>query len=91
MVPRGNAYSRISISGVTNEGSTPVAPALYTAKSRPSFRCFGDGLEVAGERGAWFDRDDLSFVLPDLLEDRGEQSVALGGCGLHVPEACEVR
>src|SRR5271168_4985898 len=66
----------------------PTTPKLITLGA---LRSFGDGLEVAAERGAWFDGDDPPVVLPDLLEDGGEQPVALGWRGLDLPKAPEVR
>ena len=69
---------------------TPVAPALYTAKSRLAFRVFGGGLEVGHEGRSWFDPHDASFVLPYALKERGEQAVALGRIIFAVPKAPEV-
>ena len=60
-------------------GSTPVAPALYTAESRRALGGFGEGPEVACEAWSWFDRDDLSVILPDLLEQARDDAVALRG------------
>ena len=48
-------------------------------------------MEVRHERAAWFDGDDLAVVLPDLLETRRQQAVALGGRGLGLAERGEVR
>ena len=48
-------------------------------------------MEVRYERAARFDGDDRAVVLPYLLEQRGEQAVALGGGGLGLPERGEVR
>jgi len=34
-----------------------------------------DGLKVAGECWAWFDGDDRAVVLPDVVEETGEELV----------------
>jgi hypothetical protein len=52
---------------------------------------FGCGLEVRYERAVRFDGDDRAVVLPDLLEERRQEAVALGGRGLCLPERGEVR
>jgi hypothetical protein len=49
-----------------------------------------DGFEVAGECWAGFDGDDGAVVLPDVVEEAGEQLAALGWVGLGVPEPAEV-
>jgi hypothetical protein len=66
---------RISIGGVTNEGSTPVAPAFGT----DTFGLVVEGLvgcvEVGQEGVVRLHGDDLPFVRPYLLE-QGEQELA---------------
>jgi hypothetical protein len=61
---------------------------------RPSFRGlwagFVEGLEVGGEGWAGFDGDDVAVVLPDVVEEAGDEFAALGGVGLCVPERGEV-
>jgi hypothetical protein len=49
-----------------------------------------DCLEVAGECWAWFDGDDRAIVLPDVVEQAGQEPASLGWVGLGVPEASEV-
>jgi hypothetical protein len=49
-----------------------------------------NGLEVDGEGGAWGDGDDVPGVLPDVVEEAGEELAALGGVGLCAPEGGEV-
>ncbi|WP_040599998.1 hypothetical protein [Patulibacter medicamentivorans] len=38
----------------------------------------------------WADSDDRAVVLPDAIEERGQQLAPLGGIGLDLPEAGEV-
>jgi hypothetical protein len=47
-------------------------------------------LEVRGECWVWFDGDDPAVVLPDVVEQVGEELASLGWLGLGVPEAGEV-
>jgi hypothetical protein len=37
-----------------------------------------DCLEVTGERWAWFDGDDRAAVLPDVVEQAGQELASLG-------------
>lgn len=47
-------------------------------------------LEVRGEGWAGLDGDDPASVLPDVVEEAGEELASLGGVGLCAPEAGEV-
>jgi hypothetical protein len=70
---------------VESPGSTPVAPAFVTHVSGRLWEFWPglvDGLEVAGECGAWFDGDDRAVVIQDVVEQAGEELAALGRVGL---------
>jgi hypothetical protein len=48
------------------------------------------GREVRDERGVGADGDDRPGVLPDAVEEGGEELAALVGIVLELPEAAEV-
>ena len=66
----------------------PLAPVIVTPPLRGVF-CFL-GSEIREECGVWADGDDGAVVLPDAVEERGEELAALVGVGLEFPEAGEV-
>jgi hypothetical protein len=49
-----------------------------------------DRLEVGQKGVVWLHGDDLSFLRPNLLEQREQEFASLGWSGLQVPEAREV-
>jgi hypothetical protein len=53
-------------------------------------RGLGCGGEVARKRAAGFGGDDRAVLLPNLLEQRGEELAPLGGVVLGLPEPREV-
>jgi hypothetical protein len=67
-------------------GSDPRRPRFCHPAFPVGFRvfrlCLVDCLEVAGECWAWFDGDDRAVVLPDVVEQAGEELAALGWIGL---------
>jgi hypothetical protein len=62
---------------VTNEGSTPVAPAFGTTRCRPVL----DGLEIGQKVVVWLHGDDLPVLRPDLLEQCEQELAPLGESG----------
>lgn len=75
-------------------GRAPVAPAVVTSLPGPVFwgvgRAWSSALKYAAKAGRGFDGDDDAAVLPDVVEEAGDELASLGGIGLCVPEGGEV-
>jgi hypothetical protein len=75
---------------VSNEGSTPVAPAFDAVLFSAATSQFVSRLEIAEECFTRLHGDDRAGVLPDAIEQRGEQPTALRRILLERPDPPEV-